>query len=29
MGVVFITASNFFGVEMPRIVKKAVDLLGK
>ena len=29
LGVVFITASNFFGVEMPRIVKKAVDLFGK
>lgn len=28
-GVIFITASNFFGVEMPRIVKKAVDLFGK
>ena len=26
LGVIFITASNFFGVEMPRIVKKAVDL---
>jgi ATP-binding cassette subfamily B protein len=29
LGVIFITASNFFGVEMPRIVKKAVDLFGK
>lgn len=29
MGVIFISASNFFGVEMPRIVKKAVDLFGK
>ncbi|MEN8928759.1 MAG: ABC transporter ATP-binding protein [Flavobacteriales bacterium] len=29
LGVIFISASNFFGVEMPRIVKKAVDLFGK
>ena len=26
LGAIFITASNFFGVEMPRIVKRAVDL---
>jgi ATP-binding cassette subfamily B protein len=25
LGIVFITASNFFGVEMPKLVKKAVD----
>jgi len=29
LGTVFITASNFFGVEMPRLVKKAVDLFEK
>lgn len=29
LGTIFITASNFFGVEMPRLVKKAVDLFEK
>lgn len=29
LGAIFITCSNFFGVEMPRIVKKAVDLFGE
>ena len=29
LGTIFITASNYFGVEMPRLVKKAVDLFEK
>ncbi len=29
LGTVFIAASNFFGVEMPRLVKRAVDLFEK
>ncbi|MGB1041195.1 MAG: ABC transporter ATP-binding protein [Flavobacteriales bacterium] len=29
LGSIFIATSNFFGVEMPRIVKKAVDLFEK
>ncbi len=29
LGTIFIAASNFFGVEMPRLVKKAVDLFEK
>ncbi len=29
LGTIFIAASNYFGVEMPRLVKKAVDLFEK